>query len=106
MNTQFKKGALELCVLALISEKDRYGYELAQDIMGSINIAEGTLYPLLRRLNKEGFLETYLAPSTEGAARKYYYITNHGKERMDQLVEEWKDFTSSVEHLLKNVGRE
>ncbi|MBN8233893.1 PadR family transcriptional regulator [Halobacillus kuroshimensis] len=106
MNAQFKKGALELCVLVLISEKDRYGYELAQDTVGYINIAEGTLYPLLRRLNKEGFLETYLAPSSEGAARKYYYITSHGKERMDRLVEEWEDFTSSVDHLLKSMGRE
>jgi PadR family transcriptional regulator, regulatory protein PadR len=96
LNVQFKKGVLELCVLILISKKDQYGYELAQNISGKIEVAEGTLYPLLRRLTKEDYLTTYLAESTEGPPRKYYSLTEKGKEYMNLLVDEWQQFSFAV----------
>ena len=68
MNVQFKKGALELIVL-LIIKKDQYGYSLVQNISRYMTIAEGTVYPLLRRLVKSGELSTYYQPSTEGPSR-------------------------------------
>ncbi|WP_226668977.1 PadR family transcriptional regulator [Metabacillus litoralis] len=101
MNVQFKKGVLELCVLVLISQKDQYGYELAQNISKKIDVAEGTLYPLLRRLTKEDFFTTYLVESTEGPSRKYYTLTEKGREYMVNLVEEWQQFSSGVNQLIE-----
>lgn len=100
MNVQFKKGVLELCVLVLISKKDQYGYELAQNISKQIDVAEGTLYPLLRRLTKEYYFTTYLVESTEGPSRKYYTLTEKGREYMLELVEEWKQFSQGVNELI------
>lgn len=75
MNVQFKKGVLELCVLVLLDKQDRYGYELVQKISDQIEISEGSVYPLLRRLTKEEYFTTYLQESTEGPPRKYYTLT-------------------------------
>src|SRR5699024_3885055 len=66
VNIQFKKGVLEICVLALLDKQDRYGYELVQKISDQISISEGSVYPLLRRLTKEGYFTTYLQESSEG----------------------------------------
>ena len=80
MNIQFKKGVLNLCVLVLFDKQDRYGYELVQKISDQISISEGSVYPLLRRLTKEGYFTTYLQESTEGPPRKYYKLTDTGRE--------------------------
>lgn len=91
MNVQFKKGVLELCVLVLTASKDRYGYELVQSISEKFAIAEGTVYPLLRRLTLEGYFTTYLEESTEGPPRKYYKLSQLGLTYMNQLVSEWSE---------------
>ncbi len=100
MNTQFKKGVLELCVLALLDRRDCYGYEMVDEISKSILISEGTIYPLLRRLKKEGLLISYLKESQEGPSRKYYRLTDSGKEKKEELVEEWDEFSVGVNNLL------
>lgn len=100
MNTQFKKGVLEICVLALIHKKDMYGYEIVQNISKVIEVNEGTIYPLLRRLTKEGYFETYILESNEGPARKYYKITELGRDNLVNLKREWKNFTSAVDYLI------
>ncbi|SCI77381.1 lineage-specific thermal regulator protein [uncultured Clostridium sp.] len=100
MNTQFKKGVLEICVLALIHRKDMYGYEIVQNISKVIEVNEGTIYPLLRRLTKEGYFETYILESNEGPARKYYKITELGRDNLINLKHEWKNFTSAVDYLI------
>ena len=84
MNTQFRKGVLEICVLTLISKKDMYGYEIVQNISKVIEVNEGTIYPILRRLTKEGYFETYILESNEGPARKYYKITDSGKKILSE----------------------
>lgn len=104
MNPQFKKGVLNLCVLALIEQQDRYGYELVQAISTQIEISEGSVYPLLRRLTKEGYFETYLQESTEGPPRKYYRITSLGREELHKLLAEWDSFIAGVTNLLKGSG--
>lgn len=101
MNVQFKKGVLELCVLVLLDQEDRYGYELVQKISGQIEISEGSVYPLLRRLTKEGYFTTYLKESTEGPSRKYYKLTELGREYLHKLLKEWKAFTKGVNALIK-----
>ncbi|MFD1038391.1 PadR family transcriptional regulator [Virgibacillus byunsanensis] len=101
MNIQFKKGALELCVLALLDKKDRYGYELVQKISEKIAISEGSVYPLLRRLKKEAYVSTYLQESNEGPSRKYYKTTDKGSDYLHVLMREWQQFSSGVNHLIK-----
>lgn len=101
VNIQFKKGVLELCVLVLIYRKDRYGYDLAQAVSKHIEIAEGALYPLLRRLVSDGYCTTYLQESTEGPPRKYYRLTESGYRYMNMLEAEWNEFVSNVSRLLK-----
>lgn len=107
MNVQFKKGVLELCVLVLLDKQDRYGYELVQKISDQIQISEGSVYPLLRRLTKEEYFTTYLQESTEGPPRKYYQLTAKGKSYLQELLEEWNQFSAGVNNLIKEgVHRE
>jgi PadR family transcriptional regulator PadR len=101
MNVQFKKGVLELCVLVVLCRRDYYGYELVQTISQNIDIAEGTIYPLLRRLTKEGYFSTYLAESGEGPPRKYYQITDKGKQYKTELMDEWRRFIAGVARLIE-----
>lgn len=101
MNVQFKKGVLELCVLALLYKKDRYGYELVQMISKQIEISEGSIYPLLRKLAKEEYFTTYLQESTEGPPRKYYKLTEKGRLYLNDLVNEWKEFSDGVNELIQ-----
>ena len=100
MNAQFKKGALELCVLAILSEGDCYGYDLVTQISEHISITEGTIYPLLRRLKDDGQVETYLQESSSGPPRKYYRITEHGREVLASSTQEWNDFDAGVYSIL------
>lgn len=102
MNTQFKKGVLEICVLTLISKKDMYGYEIVQNISKVIEVNEGTIYPILRRLTKEGYFETYILESNEGPARKYYKITAEGMANLNKLTKEWKEFVKAVNTFLND----
>ncbi|MEN2768922.1 PadR family transcriptional regulator [Ornithinibacillus xuwenensis] len=107
MNVQFKKGVLELCVMVLLEKQDRYGYELVQKISDRIAISEGTVYPLLRRLTKEGYFTTYLKESTEGPSRKYYQLTEEGRSYLQELLTDWKEFTNGVNQLIEEgVGNE
>lgn len=101
MNVQFKKGVLELCVLVLLNKQDRYGYELVQKISDRIEISEGTVYPLLRRLTKEEYFTTYLKESSEGPSRKYYSLTDKGREYLETLMTEWNEFSTGVNLLIE-----
>ncbi|WP_243292473.1 PadR family transcriptional regulator [Bacillus sp. FJAT-47783] len=101
MNVQFKKGVLTLCVLVLSKKKDHYGYELVKSISEKFSIAEGTIYPLLRRLTKEGYFSTYLVESQEGPPRKYYKLTEAGCAYMQELVDEWKAFSTGVNEIIE-----
>lgn len=103
MNTQFKKGVLELIVLKAIVADDLYGYQLVSRINEVIQVNEGTIYPLLKRLSNEHLLESYLKESTEGPPRKYYHITSLGLARYEVLLEEWTNFSESVNTYLKGV---
>lgn len=100
MNIQMKKGALELCVLALLSRRDCYGFELVSALAETVDISEGTIYPLLKRLKEDELLTTYLRESTEGPPRKYYHITERGLAAYQVMREEWTEFTTGVEQIL------
>jgi PadR family transcriptional regulator PadR len=104
MNIQFKKGVLELCVLAELCTKDFYGYELVEEISKHIDISEGTIYPLLRRLKDEKYVTTYLVESNDGPPRKYYSLTEHGKGNAIELIKEWTNFSDGVNQIVKSVN--
>lgn len=103
MNTQLKKGTLELCVLSLLSREDMYGFELAGTISAHIEISEGTIYPLLKRIKDEGFVTTYLRESQEGPPRKYYRITDYGRSTKDSLELEWQKLVVGMNKILEGL---
>ena len=92
---QLKKGVLELCVLALLSEHDSYAYEIASRLANGIGMGEGTIYPLMRRLQNDGLVETYLVESTSGPSRKYYRLTPGGTASFSAQKAAWSSFASS-----------
>lgn len=101
MDTQIKKGLLDLCVLSVLKQKDMYGYEIVQNISKSIEVSEGTIYPILRRLNKEGFFESYIKESTEGPARKYYRIIALGILHYEKQLNSWYKLKNGIEKILQ-----
>lgn len=76
MNPQYKKGVLELCVLSLLRKQDRYGYEISDYLSRHIDIADGTVYPLLRKMKADGLVTTYLQEESGGPPRKYYKLAD------------------------------
>ena len=106
MNSQFKKGVLELLVLESVRKKDMYGYELVVEISKAIDVKEGTIYPLLKRLTNERYFETYLRESTEGPPRKYYHLTASGVLRVEELRREWMEFQQAVCTFLEEHGND
>lgn len=101
MNSQFKKGVLELIVLMAVNKKDMYGYELVNEVGKVVNVNEGTIYPLLKRLTNEHCFETYLEESNEGPPRKYYRLTESGRKKKQQLLAEWNTFHEQVNQFIK-----
>ncbi|MCL2200110.1 MAG: PadR family transcriptional regulator [Defluviitaleaceae bacterium] len=101
MNTQLKKGTLELCVLSMLSRSDMYGFALVGAISEQIKISEGTIYPLLKRIKDEGYVTTYLQESQEGPPRKYYSITESGREAQKNLEAEWRNIVNGMNKILE-----
>ena len=83
-----------------------YGYELVAEVSKVVNVKEGTIYPILKRLTNEHYFETYLRESTEGPPRKYYHLTAAGIMHLDEIRKEWEDFSKSVNHFLKEQSHE
>jgi PadR family transcriptional regulator PadR len=97
---QLKKGALELCVLALLSQHDSYAYEIASRLADTIGMGEGTIYPLMRRLQNDGLVETYLVESSAGPPRKYYRLTGAGRTSYASQKSAWISFSGAVHTIL------
>ena len=106
MNPQYKKGVLELCVLSLLRKRDRYGYEISEFLSGQIDIADGTVYPLLRKLKADGLLTTYLQEESGGPPRKYYKLTQLGEDVYNMDRVEYLRFADAVRKLLEDTDEE
>jgi PadR family transcriptional regulator PadR len=100
VDIQLKKGALDLCVLALLSRADGYAYEIASRLAVAIGMGEGTIYPLMRRMQGDGLVETYLVESASGPSRKYYRLTPRGHESFTAQRDAWRAFAGAVEDIL------
>jgi PadR family transcriptional regulator PadR len=97
---QLKKGILELCVLTLLAEKDSYGYLLTSRLAEAIGISEGTIYPLLRKLQEEELVDTYLTDSASGPPRRYFRLTKAGHRALAAKRAEWKAFKTALADIL------
>jgi PadR family transcriptional regulator PadR len=102
IQTQLRKGVLELCVLTLLSRADAYGYEIASRLMREVGMGEGTIYPLMRRMQEDGLVSTYLVEAPGGPPRKYYHMTEIGQATLKAQRGEWKSFIASVEKMLED----
>lgn len=96
---QLTSDILEFCVLANLNKEDLYGYLLTQKVQEKISISESTLYPILRRLQKKGFLVTY-DKSFQGRNRRYYKITENGINELKIFIDEWNDLKKKVDSFL------
>jgi PadR family transcriptional regulator PadR len=101
---QLGSALLDGCVLAVLARKDAYGYSLTQEIKRVVPVSESTLYPVLRRLQKEEMVSTYDQPHN-GRNRRYYRISDKGREHLGSIQTSWKDFKSGVGSLLE-TGQE
>jgi PadR family transcriptional regulator, regulatory protein PadR len=98
-DVQLKRGVLELCVLALLTDGDSYAYEIASRLAAEIDMGEGTIYPLMRRLQADGLLADYLGDSPAGPPRRYYRLTDGGRARLQQQVASWSAFANSIDRI-------
>jgi PadR family transcriptional regulator PadR len=100
LQIQLKKGVLEMCVLALLSKGDNYAYDIASRMAEAVGMGEGTIYPLMRRMQNDGLVSTYLQESGSGPPRKYYKITRSGAMALKTQVAEWLVFEAAVRKIL------
>jgi PadR family transcriptional regulator PadR len=105
MNSQFKRGIIELCVLSELVSADMYGYMVINNISKHLDVNENTIYPILRRLTMDGYFTTYLEESDQGAPRKYYKITESGFKFYMELRNEWDCFIGGVYEILNQGGK-
>jgi PadR family transcriptional regulator PadR len=90
--------------MALLKGRDRYGYEISEYLSEHIDIADGTVYPILRKLKGDGFVTTYLSEESGGPPRKYYSLTKLGRESYMSDRAEYLNFAKSIEALLEGDG--
>lgn len=100
--SQLRKGVLEYCVLALLRERPRYGVELLEVLGDSPVMAtsQGTLYPLLSRLRRSGLADTFLVESDSGPSRRYYQLTDQGRQALEEFAGQWPGFRDAVDRFL------
>ena len=101
---QMRRGALEYCVLSLLAGHERYGLELVQKLaeVDGMVTSEGTIYPLLARLRRDGEVETFWQESSAGPPRRYYRITRKGTTALNGFRSEWGRFRSAVDQFLED----
>lgn len=97
---QLGGSILELCVLSIVMKEDTYGYKITQEVKEVLDVSESTLYPVLRRLTKEGYLSTYDQPF-DGRNRRYYQITKQGIQHVAMYKKEWKTFNEKINSIIE-----
>ena len=102
MGIQFKQGVLELCILSLLIKRDYFGYELVSALSAKFKLKESAVYPLLRKMTLEQYIEAYVAETeADHVSRKYYRITGKGLQSKQQLSGEWLDLIGRVNDVIK-----
>ena len=103
---QLRRGSIQYCVLALLRDEDRYGFELTRALTAADGLvtSEGTVYPLLARLRQEGLVATTWQESTQGPPRRYYRLTREGHTALEAFSTQWVRFRDSIDGLLEEGG--
>jgi len=100
-------GSIQLMLLSLLEEKDCYGYQIIRELelrsRSAFQLKEGTLYPVLHRMENQDLVRSYMQEAEGGKKRKYYRITDKGRRQLASDKEEWRSFTSSVERVIGGV---
>jgi PadR family transcriptional regulator PadR len=108
MSRELKRGTIELVLLCLLADRERYGYEIVSAIEewsgGRLAVRDGTLYPVLYRLEEAGFIEPRWETPERGVPRKYYRITPAGKQQRERLAAEWREFAAGLNAILDRKG--
>lgn len=106
ISSQMLKGTLECCILKIISRKETYGYEIAENLKeyGFSQIAEGTIYPLLLRLEKNDYIHAIYRESPVGPKRKYFSITIKGQSELATFYQSWKELSYAIDNLFQEGG--
>ena len=101
--SQMRRGVLEYCVLALLKDRERYGFDIVRMLsqVDGMVTSEGTVYPLLSRLRREKLVTTFWRESEAGPPRRYYQLTDAGQEALNNFITEWARFREAVDKLLK-----
>ena len=102
MNNQYKKGVVELCILSLLSRGDSYGYDVSDMLTRHMDLSEGAVYPILRKLKDDGLVSTYLSETSGGPPRKYYQLTPVGRKFLKELDDTWAELAQAVKKTTRN----
>ena len=100
---QLRKGALDLCVLAVLSRGESYGYEIASQLVAAVGMGEGTIYPLMRRMQNDGLVATRIVESSNGPPRKYYRLTPLGERAFEAHRRYWRSLVGAIDKLLEDL---
>jgi PadR family transcriptional regulator PadR len=103
LQVQLRKGVLDMCVLAMLARDDGYAYDIASRLADLIGMGEGTIYPLMRRMQSDGLVKTYLEESSSGPPRKYYQLTKAGHAALAAQKAEWSSFVAAVAKVLSDT---
>ncbi len=107
---ELKRGSIQLCLLALLSKEEKYGFQILHELRetsnGFFDLKEGTLYPALRRLEERGFVESHWkdpATGEGGIPRKYYHLTDRGRTALSEALAIWRQMTAGAEKVLEGI---
>lgn len=108
ITTQMLKGVLEGCILQIINEQETYSYKISQKLSeyGLGNVSEGTIYPLMLRLQKNDLVSSTLKASSSGPKRKYFNLTEKGQEELENFKKNWEDLFTAVNKLMGGLQNE
>jgi PadR family transcriptional regulator, regulatory protein PadR len=102
---QMRRGTLQYCVLSLLADEERYGFDLVRSLaeMDGMVTSEGTIYPLLSRLRRDGLVESNWQESPSGPPRRYYRLTTAGRSALEAFRLEWRRFRDAVDHFVERT---
>jgi PadR family transcriptional regulator PadR len=105
--SQMRRGTLQYCVLSLLAKEERYGFDLVRGLaeVDGMVTSEGTIYPLLSRLRRDGLVESSWQESTAGPPRRYYRLTDAGRAALEGFRLEWRRFRDAVDHFVERKAR-
>lgn len=105
-NSQMLKGLLEGCILQIVFREETYGYKICEELIkgGFASVNEGTVYPILIRLEKKKFIYSEKKTSPLGPKRKYYYLTEIGKVYLSQFINDWHNIKDNVDYFFSNIN--